>query len=53
LQLFRTLEQGQQPVDPLLNQFVNSIKIEPRKDRATLTATLPPEVLKRLTSTRP
>jgi hypothetical protein len=53
LKLFRTLEQGQQPVDPLLNQFVNSIKIEPHNDRATLTATLPPEALKHLTSARP
>jgi len=53
LKLFRTLEQVQQPADPLLNQFVNSIKIEPHKDRATMTATLPPEVLKHLTSAHP
>jgi hypothetical protein len=53
LKLFRALEQAQQPADPVLNQFVNSIRIEPRKDRATLTATLPPEVLKHLTSAHP
>ena len=53
LKLFRTLQQGQQPADPLLNQFVNSISIETHKDRATMTATLPPEVLKHLTSTHP
>lgn len=53
LKLFRTLQQAQQPVDPLLNQFVNSIAIVPHKDRATLTATLPPEVLKRLKSQHP
>jgi hypothetical protein len=53
LKLFRTMEQAQQPSDPLLNEFVNSIRIEPHKDRATLTATLPPDVLKRLTSTHP
>ena len=50
LKLFRTLEQSQQPADPVLNQFVDSIRIEPHKDRATLTATLPPEALKRLTA---
>jgi hypothetical protein len=53
LKLFRTLVQAQQPPDPLLNTFLNSVTIEPHKDRATLTATVPPEVLKHLTAARP
>jgi hypothetical protein len=48
LTLFRNLQQNQQPTDPALNQFLYSIKIEPHKDRATLTATLPPEALKHI-----
>ena len=53
LKLFRLLQQRQQPEDPLMKRMVDSIAIEPHQDRATLTATLPPELLKRLTSARP
>jgi hypothetical protein len=48
LTLFRNLQHNQQPTDPALTQFLDSIKIEPHKDRATLTATLPPEALKHI-----
>ena len=49
LTLFKNLQQGQP--DPALTQFLSSIKIAPEKDRATLTATLPTDILKHLTST--
>ena len=47
LTLFRQLQQAT-PQDPALTDFVNSIKITPEKDRATLTATLPTDLLKHL-----
>ena len=50
LELFRALQQAQPtPPDPALTQLLNSITIEPHKDRATLTATVPPETLKHFT----
>jgi hypothetical protein len=36
-----------------LRQFTGSIKIEQHKDRAVLTATIPPELLRSLTSDKP
>ena len=58
LSLTRILQQAQQPTprtpaDTALHHFLDSIRIEPRKDRTTLTATLPPEALKLLTIPRP
>jgi hypothetical protein len=50
LKLFRTLQQAEQPADPGLTQFVDSITIEPHKDRVTLTGTLPPDALRHLAS---
>ena len=47
LSLFRTLQQGQS-VDPNLTKFLDSITIQPQKDRATLTATIPIEFLRHL-----
>jgi hypothetical protein len=49
LNLVRSIQQSRQPANPALAEFFNSIAIEPRKDRATLTATVPPEALKQLT----
>jgi hypothetical protein len=48
LTLLRTLQQGQLS-NPAFTELLNSIAIEPRKDRTTLTATVPPEALKQLT----
>ena len=48
LTLFRQLQQSTQQ-DPAVNDFLNSIKITPEKDRATLTATLPTDILRRFT----
>ena len=47
----RTIENAQQPTartpaDAAFHQLLDSIKIEPREDRAVLTATLPAESLK-------
>jgi len=53
LRLFRTLQQAQPKEDPALRQFVDSIDIAPHKDRATLTATVPPEIFKRFSQTHP
>jgi len=47
LGIFRNLQRPH-TTDPALNQFLDSIKIEPHKDRVTLTATLPAEALKHL-----
>jgi hypothetical protein len=49
LYLVRSVVTSQQPANRALPEFFNSIAIEPRKDRATLTATIPPEALKQLT----
>jgi hypothetical protein len=58
LNLFRSLQQIQQPTartpeDSAIRQFTDSIEIEQHRDRATLTATLPAEALKRLTNATP
>ena len=58
LNLLRSVQQAQQPIprtpeDVALRQFTDSIKIEDRKDRATLTATIPDETLKHLASSTP
>lgn len=55
LALFRSMQLAQQPVprtpeEIALRQFSDSIKIDQHKDRATLTATLPSETLKHLTT---
>jgi len=49
LGLVRALQQSQHASNPTFTQFLNSIHIEPRKDRATLTATVPADALKQLT----
>ena len=54
LGLFRALQMAQQPVartpeDQVLRSLLDSAKIEQVKDRATLTATIPAEALKRIT----
>jgi hypothetical protein len=36
-----------------MKQFLDSISIQPGKDRATLTATVPAEALKQMTSAGP
>jgi hypothetical protein len=51
LQFLRGLEQAQSDVNPALLKFTESIKIEVRKERAILTATVPIDVLKQLTAT--
>ena len=53
LNLFRNLQLTQQPTprtpeDAAVRQFTDSIAIEPRKDRVTLTATIPTDTLKHL-----
>ncbi len=53
LNLFRNLQLTQQPTprtpeDAAVRQFTDSIQIDPRKDRVTLTATIPTDTLKRL-----
>ncbi len=49
LQLIKAVEQNQPvPVDPAVKELFDSIAIHPHEDRVTLTATLPPEALKRL-----
>ncbi len=49
LDVFRSLQGAlPTPPDPQILQTLNSIVIEPHKDRATLTATIPVETLKRL-----
>jgi hypothetical protein len=53
LNVVRTLQKGQQRLDPALTQFLSTISIKPHKDRATLTATLPPDLLKHLTPGAP
>ena len=58
LNLFRNLQMAQQPTartpeDVALHQFTDSILIEQHKDRATLTATLPTDTLKRLSQNTP
>ena len=55
LALARVLQQGQQPAtsspaDAAFHQLLDSIRIEPHSDRTTLTASLPPETLKALTT---
>jgi hypothetical protein len=52
LTLFRALPQPQPP-NPAMKQFLDSISIQPGKDRATLTATVPAEALKQMTSAGP
>ncbi len=54
LNLFRNIQLVQQPTprtpeDTALRQFTDSIQIEPNHDRATLTATIPTDLFKRLT----
>ena len=58
LSLTRILQQAQQPTprtpaDAALHQFLDSIRIEPQRDRTILTATIPPEALKLLTTPPP
>ncbi len=55
LSLFRSIQSAQQPTprtpaDLAFRQFIDSIAIVQHHDRATLTATLPPDTLKRLTT---
>ena len=55
LNLFRNLQLAQQPTprtpeDVALHAFTDSILIEQHKDRATLTATVPADTLKRLST---
>lgn len=58
LQLLRSVQQAQQPTprtpeDLALRQFTDSISIEQHKDRATLTATIPTDTLRHLTTLAP
>ncbi len=58
LSLARTIQLAQQPVartpsDRALRQFDESILIEPHKDRATLTATVPVDSLRQFNSQSP
>jgi hypothetical protein len=48
LSVVRTLQKGQQPVDPALTQVLATVSIQPHKDRTTLTASIPPDLLKHL-----
>lgn len=55
LGMFRSVQLAQQPTprtsaDQALREFTDSIAIEQHRDRATLTATLPPEAVKRFTT---
>jgi hypothetical protein len=57
LSLLRSLQTAQQPnpataEELAVRKFTDSIVIEPRKDRATLTASLPTDALKRLSLPR-
>jgi len=44
---------GQRHQDPAMRQFLDSIKIAPERDRATLTATVPEDLLKEVASAAP
>ena len=53
INVFRSVQRAQQPVprtpeDQALREFIDSITVEQRKDRAMLNATLPADTLKRL-----
>ena len=52
LGIFRSIQRGQQgtPSDPPVSVAVDSIKIAQHGDRAEITATLPPELLRQLSS---
>jgi hypothetical protein len=47
------LAQQAKPADPTVAQFLNSITIQPHKDRATLTAIIPPDLFKHLEPSHP
>lgn len=63
LQLFRSIQNVQSQLNPgqhqdssqsvAIRQLLDSVKIVPAKDRATLTATIPVDLLKQLTAAAP
>jgi hypothetical protein len=52
LGMFKSLQRVQQgaPVDLAMEQVINSLKIEQHKDRAVLTASIPIDVIKQMTT---
>ena len=55
LSLFKSIQQAQtqSPSDDPLHDVIDSTKIEQKKDRAVLTANIPLDVIKQLTTTTP